>query len=366
MRILIVQHGMFPGFVAPIPKELAKHLRRLGVDVSVAAVGDHGAHGGATSNAFDFPVHYVQAASPWQAYGALRPLVAAADIVHYFPGRGLELLPLLNQRAKYIFNHISVSVTGNAWKDGLIDFVKRLQPFLADLIIATDPALAHNLRPVNGVPVEILPVGYPADLFYPCPPFVERPERLLMYHGACRPQRRLERLVEVVAKLPAEYRLMIIGGGSAADEAYRDQLAALATRLGCRDRVELTNMPQAEIRAVIDRAWLCLSYVPVIDCFQDQFVLKSNEYLACQRPVLTTATRYNLGFQRTIGAEHLLVVPDDVAAMAAAIVEAEPWVRAFHAPASLARLATTMAAYTSADVVERRLIPIYHRLLGAA
>ena len=59
--------------------------------------------------------------------------------------------------------------------------------------------------------------------------------------------------MEVVAKLPAPYRLMIIGGGSAADEAYRDQLATLATRLGCRDRVELTNMPQAEIRAVIDR-----------------------------------------------------------------------------------------------------------------
>ena len=366
MRVLLVQHGAFPGFVAPIPKELAKNLRREGVDVSVAAVGDYRSNTEGGGDEFSYPVHHVQARRPWLAYRALKPLVDRADIVHYFPGRGLELLPLLNRRAKYIFNHISVSVTGNAFKDGLIDLVKRAQPGLADLIVCTDRALADNLAPLISVPVELLPVGYPADLFYPCGPFQDGPERLLMYHGACRPQRRLERLVQVVAKLPTRYRLVIIGGGLATDEAYRAELGVLADRLGCGDRVELTNMPQSRTREVIERAYLGLSYVPVIDCFQDQFVLKSLEYLACQRPVLTTATRYNLEFQRRLGADRLLVADDTVDDMSASILSADPFVQAFHEPTSLQQLSQAMLEYTSAGIVERRLIPIYERLLRAS
>lgn len=361
MRVLIVQHGIFPGFVAPTPKELAKHLARLGVQVAVASVGDHATHNG---EHFDFPVHRVQARRPWMAYGRLKPLVEQADIVHYFPGRGLELLPLLDRRPKYIFNHISVSVTGSVLRDGLIDFAKRLQPSLADLIVATDQPLADALRPVVPIPVELLPVGYPADLFYPCPPFVEQPERLLMYHGACRPQRRLDQLIRTVARLPKQYRLIVIGGGAASDEAYRAELGVLAEGLGCADRVELTNMRQPEIRAVIERAWLCLSYVPMIECFQDQFVLKTLEYLACQRATLTTATRYNRGFQREIGAEHLLLSSDTVDDLVAAILGAEEHVRAFHAPESLRRLSEKLTPYSSAHVVERRLIPMYERLLA--
>lgn len=361
MRVLLVQHGMFPGFVAPTPKELAKHLARLGVEVSVASVGDHTQNFG---EEFGFPVHRVQARRPWLAYRQLKRLMDQADIVHYFPGRGLELIPLLNRRAKYIFNHISVSVTGNAFRDWLIDLAKRLQPSFADLIVATDQPLADALRPVVPVPVELLPVGYPADLFYPCGPFIEGSERLLMYHGACRPQRRLDQLIHVIARLPEPYRLIIIGGGAAADEAYRAQLGVLAEQLGCAARVRLTNMRQAEIRAVIERAYLCLSYVPMLECFQDQFVLKTLEYLACQRATLTTATRYNQTFQRTIGAEQLILSGDSVDELVAAIRGANAFVKAFHLPANLHRLSAALEPHSSAAVVERRLIPLYERLLA--
>ncbi len=361
MRVLLVQHGAFPGFVAPIPKELAKHLARVGVDVTVASVGGGLSRSGET---FAFPVESVPASSVRRRFLALKPLIDRTEIVHYFPGRGLEWLPLVNRHVKYIFNHISVSVTGQIWRDRLIDWAKRLQPSLADLVVCTDPALARKLGPITPTPVEILPVGYPADLFYPCGPFEERQERLLLYHGACRPQRRLERLIEAMPHLPARYRLMIIGGGTPADEAYRAQLGELAARLGCADRVVLTNMAQAEIRSLVGQAYLCLSYVPRLECFEDQFVLKTLEYLACGRPVLATATRYNQQFQREIGARYLRLCDDGVEEIVAAIEGADEFVRDFHAPSNLAGLQQTMIGYSTAAVVERRLVPLYERLLA--
>jgi glycosyltransferase involved in cell wall biosynthesis len=231
--------------------------------------------------------------------------------------------------------------------------------------VCSDQALADRLAPVVPVPVEILPVGYPADLFYPCAPFQEASERLLLYHGACRPQRRLERLIEVIARLPRRYRLRIIGGGSVADEAYRGELAKLADRIGCGDRVDLTNMPQSRIREVVEGSYLCLSYVPVINCFQDQFVLKTFEYLACHRPVLTTATRYNVGLQRRIGRERLLLALDTVEDLTTSILNADGFIRAFHEPANLGMLSAVIAPYSSATVVEQCLVPMYERLLAS-
>src|SRR5207248_1818402 len=134
--------------------------------------------------------------------------------------------------------------------------------------------------PVLATPVEVMPVGYSQDLFFPCPERPQTSEKLLIYHGAVRPQRRLDRLIEVLARLPANYKLTIIGGGTAGDEEYRAYLGTLGERLNCSDRLELTNMAQPAIRAAIDQAYLGLSYVPMLECFQDQFVLKTLEYLA--------------------------------------------------------------------------------------
>src|ERR1041385_8146216 len=102
MRVIILQHGMFPGFVSPIPKECAQNLFRLGVDVSVVTIGSRSELSNGV--AFKFPVHCIENPSLVRTYSKLKELFAECDLVHYFPGKGLELMPFLNRRAKYIFN----------------------------------------------------------------------------------------------------------------------------------------------------------------------------------------------------------------------------------------------------------------------
>jgi len=366
LRVMIVQHGIFPGFVAPIAKEWAKNLVAAGVDVSVVTIGPRSPE--AIGEELDFPVHSIESSNIFRTYAKLRSLLAACDLVHYFPGKRLEFMPFLNRRVKYIFNHISVSVTGNQARDSLINFVKRLQPLFADLVLCTDAALSASLRPVGSTPVELMPVGYADDLFFPCPPVApisgdKGRTKELMYHGAVRPQRRLDRLVEVLALLPDEYTLTIIGGGARADEEYRDYLAGVAQRLNCADRLNLINMPQVQIREVISRAYMGLSYVPMLECFQDQFVLKTLEYLACHRPVLATATRYTKQFSESIGNGRILLAEDSAEDMANKIMGSDDYVRTFYAPKNLETLSAALAPYSSRHLVQSRLLPIYRQLM---
>jgi glycosyltransferase involved in cell wall biosynthesis len=359
---MIVQHGIFPGFVAPIAKEWAKNLHRLGVDVSVANVGRRSPHG--ESEPLDFPVHAIDSSNVVHVYSELKKLLRNCDLVHYFPGKGLELMPLLNRRVKYIFNHISVSVTGVHSRDSLINSIKRWQPMFADMVLGTDEKLLNALRPVVRTPVELMPVGYAEDLFFPCPRVPQGSEKRLIYHGAVRPQRKLDRLIQVLSQLPQDYTLTIIGGGLRGDEEYRDHLAQVARKLNCLGRLELTNMPQAAIRQEIASAYLGLSYVPMLECFQDQFVLKTLEYLACQRPVMATATRYTREFSESIGPGRILLADDTVEDMVNKILGADKYVEGFYAPDILDSLSAFLLPFSSKHLVETRLLPIYKRLIN--
>jgi glycosyltransferase involved in cell wall biosynthesis len=354
-----MQHGMFPGYVAPVGKEWAKNLARLGIDVSVVVIGKIAA----SSERFQFPVHCVENTNLLDIYRKLRTLARNFDVVHYFPSKGLELLPLLIPTTKFIFNRLSVSVSGKPLQDGIMNFVKRIQPIFASHVIFTDEPLAKTLRPFGGKPTSVLPVGYPADLFYPCGPFIESDERILIYHGAVRPQRQLDQLVRVLSKLPERYKLMIIGGGLPADEAYKRHLASVAASLNCTNRLILTNMSQSEIRAHIEKAYLCLSYVPVWDCYQDQFVLKTIEYLACHRPVMTTATRYSKGFSQAIGKDKILLTDGTVDDMAQQIQNADSYIRLFYRPDNLTELSQLLVPYSTEYIVKNRLLPIYEAVL---
>lgn len=363
MRVLFVRHGQFPGYAAPEAKEWARHARRAGVDVEFAVVGcltpGHPADG------FDFPVHVIDPSSALRAYRALRPLVRRADIVHYILGKGLEFLPLLSRHPRYVFSHISVSVTGRPVRDRIVNLGKRLQPFFADHVTFTDQSLRDALEPVRRVAVSLLPVGYPDDLFFPCPPRRSESVKRLLYHGAVRTMRRLEVLVEVLGRLPANYHLTILGGDSPRDEAYGQQLVALAGRLGCDSRFEITKMPQGDVRSVIDRAYLCLSYVPVLECYQEQFVIKTLESLACHRPVLATATRYSARFRDAIGPERVALTDGTVDNMVAKILEADPFVTRFYAPANLSTLVNDLKPYTFRHIVQTALLPVYRQMLGS-
>lgn len=361
MKVLILQHGIFPGSVAPIGKEYAKNLHLLGVDVAVAVIGEISQK--IDSEPLDFPVFAIDKSSIVDSYRKLKKIAVNYDIVHYFPSKGYEFLPLFIPNAEFIFNRLSVSVSGNVLKDKLINFLKRVQPLFAKSAIFTDTQLAFKLRPFPEKPVFIMPVGYPSDLFYACPPNECSNEKVLIYHGAVRPQRELDKLVHVLGRLPPEYKLSIIGGGLVSDDAYRDHLGTLAKQIGCYDRINLTNMPQSYIRSEIEKAYMGLSYVPMWDCYQDQFVLKTIEYLACNRPVLTTATRYSKKFSEDIGNDMILLSDGSVEDMVDKIVGSEEYVNNFYRKENILSLNTILRSYSTEYLVKTRLLDIYSAVL---
>jgi len=361
MKVLIIQHGIFPGFGFPLVEEYAKHLYRSGVDVSVAVIGKYSPHPGAEP--FRYPVYSYEDSNIIQIYMKLRKILKAFDIVHYFPGKGMEFMPLLSPNTKFIFNRLSVSVTGKPFRDKILNLMKRFQPIFADCAAFNDEALAEALRPIGGTRVQLLPLGYANDLFYPCAPYQERKDRILIYHGAVRPQRDLDKLIEVLKKLPMEYKLKIIGGGTTADEKYRDYLGRKAKPLGCAERLTMTKMPQDRIRAEIEKAYLCLSYVPMWECYQDQFVTKTLEYLACHRPVITTATRYSKRFSQEIGEGRIFLTDGTIDDMVRKIVNAEEYIKAFYLQGNLQSLTAHLSKYSTESIVKKRLLPLYESIL---
>lgn len=361
MRVAILQHGDFPGYVAPTPKENAKNLARLGVDVRVITLGNRTFNG----ETFEFPIHCVTAKHLSAVYREISEHIGDVDLVHYYPGKKLELLPLSNRRPRFIFNHISVSVTGRFLRDKAIDLGKRMQTAFADHVLFTDAALARALHPFPRKPWSVMPVGYADDLFFPCPPSSGTvPTKKLLYHGAMRPQRRLEDLIKVTARLPKEFTLDLIGGDTPGDEAYKTFLAGVAEELRCSDRVQILKMPQVQIRAAIADAYLCMSYVPMLDCFQDQFVLKTLEYLACHRPVMTTATRYSVNFAAQMGNGTLLLTNGSVDDMVEKIMHSENYVSDFYSTRNLSTLTERLRPSTTRYLVQTRLIPTYREVLA--
>jgi len=363
VKVLILVHGLFPGFSAPAGKEYAKNLHRLGIDVAVAVIGKLSETKGA--DAFAFPVFVIDEPSIAKQYRKLIPIVRKFDIVHYFPGKGFELLPLFAKRTRFVMNRLSVSVTRDRLKNRVVDILKRLQPLFYSCAIFTDEPLARKLRPFFRKRVILLPVGYPSELFYPnrLPP-KNNDEKVLMYHGAVRPERQLDRLIRVIARLPEEYKMKIIGGGLARDEVYRRELGALAVELGCEHRVILTNMPQELIRNEIETAYLGLSHVPPWECYQDQFVMKTLEYLACGLPVITTATRYNKDFQKTLGKDSILLTDGSVDDIVDKVLHAENYIVSFYKEETQKRIREHLAQYSSRFIVEHNLLNIYRSVLN--
>lgn len=356
IRVLIVMHGLFPGYVAPIPKEIAKNLFKLGIHIEVAAIGEGMSPSGED---FKFRIISIREKTLIGQYRKLNSLISEFDIVHYFPGKGFEFLPLFNQKVRFIYNFISVSVSGRPFFDSLVNALKKVQPIFADIALYTDSELKSNLEPCF-TKTGVLPVGFASDLFYPCAPYKEQDKRLLIYHGSCHPSRRLEQMIKVMPLLEERYELLIIGKESG---DYINSLKELAKELGCAKRVSFAEMPQNEIRSVIERAYLCFSYVPVIESYNDQFVLKTIEYLACGRPVLSTNTRYTLKFQKEAGERNILVCGDDIGEMAEAINSSNTFVNSFYNNSELQKLFKFLYKYSNESLIKEKLLPYYESIL---
>ena len=359
MNVVIVRHGRYPA-----PAAIAWHLWQLGVHVELVTIGARPPD--ALAEPSPYAEHAVPNTSMLDRYRELRPLVEDADVIHYFPGKGMELLPFLNRRAATVFNHISVSVTGRPLQDLLINLGKRVQPLFAAHVIFADEPLARILRrPRPGMPMTLLPVGFADELFFPCPPPPGRPVRRLVYHGDLRPPRQLEDLIAALAKLPADYRLTMIGGAAGAD-VDRERLRRVAQAAGCSERLELVHRPQSKIRDLICESDLCVGYVPMQECYQDQWVMKNAECLACQRPVVTTATRFTRSFSQELGPDALLLSDGTIDDLVAKVLQAESYVYRFYTAGNLKRVSAILDPYSVRDIVKTRLMPLYESLVRSS
>ena len=140
------------------------------------------------------------------------------------------------------------------------------------------------------------------------------------------------------------------------------KLNILKESLKCNDRVVFKEMAQDEIREYIKKAYLCFSYVPSNECYQDQFVLKNIEYLACGRPVLSTHTRYNKGFQTEVGKRNILLCEDKIREMAAAINSSDNFVNEFYKQNELNILYSKINNYSNKFFIKEKLFSFFREL----
>ncbi|MBC7292254.1 MAG: glycosyltransferase [Actinotalea sp.] len=201
-----------------------------------------------------------------------------------------------------------------------------------DLVVATCTDEVGELRRL-GIPAEritVVPCGVDRDLFLPADPRRTERARAAATDDGPRPPYRLlclGRLVErkgvgtVVEALPAlPDAELVIAGGPAADEVDDDpearRLAALADRLGVRDRVRFVgSVAREDVPALIRSA-----DVVVATPWYEPFGIVPLEAAACGRPLVGTAVGGLLDSVQH-GVTGLLVPPRDPDALARALRE---------------------------------------------
>jgi len=108
---------------------------------------------------------------------------------------------------------------------------------------------------------------------------------VLVYAAHLGPAAALEPLFEIVAGLPGNFRLLVIGGG-----AQLEEFKALARRLGAEGRTHFTGyLPHPETIAWLRRGHIALNYLyeeQPRDRFRSQ--IKIREYLALGLPVVSS------------------------------------------------------------------------------
>lgn len=357
--------------------ELTRSLDRLGVNQVVLTTRPPGAPGeqrlatGARVIRVGAPVRHLR--QGYGAYAALRApsLAAGADLIHAHQGEDLAVLPVAATLAGayglplVITVHASLrhtlrvsgprslmlKVAGSA--------VEGLGKRRAGSIITLTPRMAERLCGDGLAPggVHVIPSGVDPALFAaarPDPLVTGIPGPRILYVGRVHPGKGVLRLVEAVRLMRAaetSAHLVIVGDGPA-----RPRVERAVHDYGLTDRVHLLGaVPHERVPGVLAAADLL-----VLPSFYEELGSVLLEGMQAGLPIV--ATRVG-GIPTVIedGINGLLVPPDDVASLAAAVgrLLADP-----HLARRMAARGRAKAAEFAWPALALQVLDVYRKALG--
>jgi D-inositol-3-phosphate glycosyltransferase len=110
-------------------------------------------------------------------------------------------------------------------------------------------------------------------------------QRLVLFAGRLQPHKGPDIVIEALAQLPGDVRLVVVGGPSGAGLDHPEALADLALRLGVADRVSF--LPPVAQTQLAD--WYAAADVVCVPSHSESFGLVALEAQACGTPVVAAA-----------------------------------------------------------------------------
>jgi glycosyltransferase involved in cell wall biosynthesis len=342
-------------------------VRQTVVTSRLAAPRGASSSGAATVHRTGLPVRRLRQLWALDALRLVLTSPARVDLVHAHQGEDLAVLPLARLAARrhgcplVVTVHCSIghTLTGRSPRAALLrlvgGLVERSSLRRADAVVVLTERTAAALR-ADGVPAErvvVNPSGFdPAlftrpdrDLF----PALDRPR--IGYVGRLAPQKRADRLVEAFGRMRAPAALVLVGDGP--DRALVRRLSATSP---ARERItEVGFVDHATVPAV-----MASLDVLVLPSAYEEMGSVLIEAMAAGLPVVASAVG---GIPEVVrhGETGLLVPPDDVDALAAALdrLVGDPDLRSRLAAGARAR-----ARSYSWPVLAGRVAEVYARVLG--
>ena len=342
-------------------------VRQTVVTSRLAAPRGTSSSGAATVHRTGLPVRRLRQLWALDALPTVLRRSTRVDVVHAHQGEDLAVLPLGRLAARrhgcplVVTVHCSVghTLTGRSPRTRLLrlvgGLVERSTLRRADAVVVLTERTATALR-ADGVPAERLvvnPSGFDPALFAGSGrdvfPSVARPR--IGYVGRLAPQKRADRLVQAVGRMRETAALVLVGDGP--DRALVRRLVAASP---ARERItEVGFVDHTSVPAVLSSL-----DVLVLPSAYEEMGSVLTEAMAAGLPVVASDVG---GIPEVVrhGETGLLVPPDDVDALAAALdrIVADPDLRARLAAGARAR-----ARSYAWPALAGRVAEIYARVLG--